>query len=78
MSLPTMSLGLRFCASRMVVGPDSMPASGLSYRKPLTGTRWATSLINGLSKQFSVLIVPPFLAVWLFSQFVVVTVGPER
>jgi len=55
-----------------------MAASWFSYKNLFIGTRWATSLINGLSKQSSVLIGPPFLAVKLFSQFVVVTVGPER
>ena len=45
-SLPTLSLGLRFCASRKggtggggqvsTLGPGNMAASGLSCRKPLS------------------------------------------
>jgi len=47
-SLPAMSLELRFCASRKggtggggrVLGLGIMAASGLIYRKPLVGTGW--------------------------------------
>ena len=55
MSLPTMSLGLRFCASRKggtegggrvsTLGPCNMAASGLSWRKPLISPGWAISLL---------------------------------
>jgi len=55
MSLPAMSLRLRFCASRKggtggggrvsTMGPGDMAASGHSCRKPLVGTGWAISLL---------------------------------
>ena len=54
MSFPAMSLGLRFCASRKggtggggrvsTLGPGNMAASGLSCKKHLVSTGWATSL----------------------------------
>ena len=63
MSLPAMSLGLRFCASRKggtggggwvsALGQDNMAASGLGCRKALVGTGLAISLLctNGLRNQ---------------------------
>ena len=47
-----------------------MAASGLGLEKPLVGGRWTISLhcTNGLRKQSSRLVGPPFLAVKLFSQ----------
>ena len=90
MSLPAMSLGLRFCASRMgetgggervsTLGPGNMAASGLSYRKPLVSTGWAISLLlctNGLRKRSSGHVGPPFLAVRLFSHSVGATIDQE-
>ena len=90
MSLPVMSLGLRFCASRKGVtrgggwvstlGPGKMTASGLSCRKYLVGTGWAISLLlctNGLRKQSSGHVGPPFLAVKLFSCSVGATIDQE-
>jgi len=66
MSLPAMSLGLRFCASRKggtggggqvsTLGPGNMAASGLNCRKPLVIPRWAISLFlctNGPRKRSS-------------------------
>ena len=79
MSLPAMSLGLRFCASRKggtggggwvsILSPGNMAASGLSCRKPLGGTGCAISLLlcmNGLRKWSSGHVGTPFLAVKLF------------
>ena len=90
MSLPAMSLGLRLCASRKggtggggqvsTLGPGNMAASGLSCRKPLVIPGWAISLLmctNGLRKQSSGHVGPPFLAVRLFSRSVGVTIGQE-
>ena len=45
-------------------GVNSMAMSGLVYRKPLVGSRWATSLLlcmNGLRKQTFHLVGPPLL-----------------
>ena len=88
MSLPAMSLGLRFCASRKgktegggqvsTLGPGSMAAFGLCSRKPLVGTVWAISLLlctNGLRKQSSGHVGSPFLAVKLFTHSVGTTIG---
>ena len=90
MSLPAMSLELRFCASRKggtgeggrvsTLGPGNMAASGLSCRKPLVSPGWAVSLLlctNGLGKQSSGHVGPPFLAVKLFSHSVGSTIGQE-
>ena len=73
MSLPALSLGLRFCTSRKggtggggqvsTMGPGNVAASGFSCRKPLVGTGWAISLLlctNGLSKWSSGHVRPPF------------------
>ena len=43
-------------------GVNSMAMSGLVYRKPLVGSRWAASLLlcmNGLRKQTFHLVGPP-------------------
>ena len=90
MSLPAMSLGLRFCASRKggiggggrvsTLGPGNMAASGLSCRKSLVSPGWAISLLlftNGFRKQSSGQVGPPFLAVRLFSHSVGATIGQE-
>ena len=66
MSLPAMSLGLRFCSSRKsesgggghvsTLGLGNMAASGLSCRKPLISPGLAISLLlcmKGLRKQYS-------------------------
>jgi len=76
MSLPPMSLGLKFCASRKGrtgeggwVHPkdaNGMATSGLGCRKAMVGTGWAISLLlcmNWLRKQHSGLVGPPFLTV---------------
>jgi len=81
-SLPAMSFGDRFYISRKGgtggigwVHPTSaniMAVSGLSFENTLVGTRWAVSVLlctNGLRKQSSHLLGPPFPAVKLFSQF---------
>ena len=63
MSLPAMSLGLRFCTLKSA---NSMTASRLGYRKALVGTGWAISLLlcmNWLSKQSCGLVWPSFLLV---------------
>ena len=73
MSLPAMSLGLRFCVSRKggtggdgwvhPKGANSMAASGLVFRSNLVGTRRAISIlfgINGVRNQRSHLVGPPF------------------
>ena len=90
MSLLVMSQGLRFCTSRKggtwrggrvsTLGPGSMAASGLCYRKHLVSTGWAISLFlrtNGLRKRSSGHVGPPFLAVKLFSRSVGVTIGQQ-
>jgi len=90
MSLPAMSLGLRFYASRKggtggggrvsTLGPGNMAASGLSCRKPLVSTGWATSLLlctNRLRKSSPGHAEPPFLAVRLFSHSVGTTIDQE-
>ena len=73
MSLPAMSLGLRFCVSRKggtggggwvhPKGANSMAASGLVFRSDLVGTGKAISIlfgINGVRNQQSHLVGPPF------------------
>ena len=70
MSLPAMSLGLRFCVSRNFeragqgeVGANSMAASGLVFRSDLVGTGRAISIlfgINGVRNLRSHLVGPPF------------------
>jgi len=80
MSLPAMSLGLRFCASRKggtggggwvhTKGANSMVISGLRIKETLVGTGRASSLLlctNGLRKWPSGYVGPPFQAVKLFS-----------
>ena len=57
---------------------NSTAASGLSCRKPLVSSGWATSLLlcaNRLRKQSSGHVGPSFLAVKLFSRSVGATVG---
>ena len=59
---------------------NSMDVSGLSFEKTLVGTGWAISVllcINGLRKQSSHLVGPPFLTVKLFSQSGVAVAGQE-
>jgi len=73
MSLPAMSLGLRFCVSRKgqtgggewvhPKGANSMAASGLILRSDLVGTGRAISIlfgINGVRNKRSHLVGPPF------------------
>ena len=73
MSLPAMSLGLRFCVSRKggtggggwvhLKGAKRMAASGLTFRSDLVGTGRAISIlfgINGVRNQRSRLVGPPF------------------
>ena len=73
MSLPAMSLGLRFCVSRKggtggggwvhLKGANSMAVSGLVFRSDLVGTGRAISIlfgINGVRNQQSHLVGPPF------------------
>ena len=73
MSLPAMSLGLRFCMSRKggtggggwvhPKGANSMAASGFVFRSDLVGTGRAISIlfgINGVRNQRSQLVGPPF------------------
>ena len=71
MSLPAMSLGLRFCMSRkggtggggLVKGANSMAVSGLVFRSDLVGTRRTISIlfgINGVTNKRSHLVGPPF------------------
>ena len=73
MSLPAMSLGLRFCVSRKggtgggrwvhPKGANSMAASGLVLRSDLVGTGRAISVLfgtNGVRNQRSHLVGPPF------------------
>ena len=73
MSLPAMSLGLRFCVSRKsgtggggwvhLKGASSMAASGLVLRSDSVGTGRAISLlfgINGVKNKRSHLAGPPF------------------
>jgi len=73
MSLPAMSLGLRFCMSRkggtggggwvQLKGANSMAASGLVLRSDLVGIGRAISKlfsINGVRNQRSDLVGPPF------------------
>ena len=89
----TLSLSLAMsCASRKggtggggqisTLGPGNMAASGLSCRKLLVSTGWAISIslllcMNGLRKQSSGLVGPPFPAVKIFSRSVGATVGQE-
>ena len=74
-SLPAMSLVLRFCLSRKdrtggggwvhLKGANSMAVFGLACRKALVGTGRAISVlfgINGLRNEPSYLVGPPFLA----------------
>jgi len=59
MSLPAMSLGLRFCVSRKggtggggwvhPKGVNSMAASGLVFRSDLVGTGKAISILFGIN-----------------------------
>jgi len=59
MSLPAMSLGLRFCVSRTgrtggggwvhPKGANSMSASGLVFRSDLVGTGRAISILFGIN-----------------------------
>ena len=85
-----MSLGDRLCASREggaggggwvhPKGADSMAVFGLSLEEPLVGAQRATSVLlctNGLKKQSSSLVGPPFLAVKHFSQSSRAMVGRE-
>ena len=78
-----MSLGDRLCASREggaggggwvhPKGADSMAVFGLSLEEPLVGAQRATSALlctNGLRKQSSRLVGPPFLAVKHFLSLV--------
>ena len=73
MSLPAMSLGLRFCVSRKgrtggggwvhPKGANSMAASGLVFRSDLVGTRRTISIlfgIDGVRNKRSHLVGPPF------------------
>ena len=73
MSLPAMSLGLRFGVSRKggtggggwvhTKGANSMAASGLVFRSNLVGTGRVISIlfgINGVRNQRSHLVGPPF------------------
>ena len=73
MSLPAMSLGLRFCVSRKggtggggwvhPKGANSMAVSGLVFRSDLVGTERAISIlfgINGVRNKQSHLVGPPF------------------
>ena len=73
MSLPAMSLGLRFCVSRKggtggggwvhLKGANSMAVSGLVLRSDLVGTGRAISVlfdINGVRNKRSDLVGPPF------------------
>jgi len=73
MSLPAMSLGLRFCVSRKgwtggggwvhPKGANSMVVSGLIFRRDLVGTGRAVSIlfgINGVRNKRSQLVGPPF------------------
>jgi len=73
MSLPAMSLGLRFCMSRKggtggggwmhPKGANSMAASGLIFRSNLVDTGRAISIlfgINAVRNQRSHLVGPPF------------------
>ena len=61
-------------------GADSMAVFGLSLEEPLVGAQRATSVLlctNGLRKQSSRLVGPPFLAVKHFSQSTRAMVGRE-
>ena len=73
MSLPAMSLGLRFCVSRKgrtggggwvhLKGANSMAASELIFRSDLVGTGRAIAIlfgINGVRNKQSHLVGPPF------------------
>ena len=73
MSLPAMSLGLRFCVSRKgrtgggwwvhPKGANSMAASGVVFRSDLVGTGWAISILFGINvvrNKRSHLVGPPF------------------
>ena len=73
MSLPAMSLGLRFCVSRKggtggggwvhPKGANSMAVSGLVFRSDLVGTGRAISILfgtNGVRNKRSHLVGPPF------------------
>ena len=62
------------------LGADSMAVFGLSLEEPLVGAQRATSVLlctNGLRKQSSRLVGPPFLAVKHFSQSSRAMVGRE-
>ena len=73
MSLPAMSLGLRFCVNKKArtvgggwvhpKGANSMAMSGLVFRSDLVGTGRATSILfgtNGVRNERSHLAGPPF------------------
>ena len=73
MSLPAMSLGLRFCVNRKgrtggggwvhLKGANSMAASELIFRSDLVGTGRAIAIlfgINGVRNKQSHLVGPPF------------------
>jgi len=73
MSLPAMSLGLRFCMSRKggtgeggwvhLKGANSMAVSGLIFRSDLVGTGRAISILFGIDEvrhKRSHLVGPPF------------------
>ena len=73
MSLPAMSVGLRFCMSRKgrtggsgwvhPKGANSMATSGRVFRSDLVGTGRAISIlfgINGVRNKRSHLVGPPF------------------
>jgi len=73
MSLPAMSLGLRFCVSRKdgtggggymhLKGANSIAASGLVFRSDLVGTGRTISIffgINGVRNKQSHLVGPLF------------------
>jgi len=84
MSLPTMSLGLRFFVSRKggtegggwvhPKGANSMAVSGFVFTSDLVGTRRTISVlfgINGVTNKQSHLVGPPFpefKAGWHFSR----------
>ena len=66
--------------SALSLGSMHMSASGLGLEKLLVGAGWAVSLLlctNGLRKQSSRLVGPPFLAVKRFSRSRRAMVGRE-
>jgi len=57
---------------------DNMVASGLGCRKALVGTGWAISLffcMNGIRKEFSGLVGPPFLTMRAFNCCIQAVIG---